>query len=241
VSYALVTGAAGSIGSAICSRLARDGWRLVLVDIAPPDALAERLRAEGAMVRTCVADLETPAGIDAIVAAATTTGELGLLVNNAGIGRNVRATDLAEARFRQTVTVNLVAPLQLCDRLASMLAGGAIVNISSRAAFGAYAQADYVASKAGLIGATRSLALRLAPATRVNAVAPGLIATPRNAMPSDELERLVRRFPAQRAGTVEEVAEAVAFLAGASYVTGQVLAVCGGRGLGEAISAESLS
>jgi 3-oxoacyl-[acyl-carrier protein] reductase len=232
-----VTGAAGAIGSAISSRLALDGWGLLLVDVVPPDALEERLRGEGATVRTCVADLGTPDGIDAIVASAALAGGLGLLVNNAGVGRNVRATEMDEAGFREVIAINLVAPLQLCERLAPMLAGGSIVNMASRAAFGNSPHADYVASKAGLVGATRSLALRLAPAIRVNAVAPGLIATPRNAMSADERERLVRRFPLQRAGTAEEVAEAVAFLAGASYMTGQVVAVDGGRGLGEAIPA----
>jgi len=118
-----------------------------------------------------------------------------------------------------------------------MLNGGSIVNMVSRAAFGNFGQANYVAAKAGLLGATRSLALHLAPHVRVNAVAPGLISTPMTAaMPPDVLEKLIQRVPAGRPGTTDEVADAVAFLARASYVTGQVLAVCGGRSLGDRIA-----
>jgi 3-oxoacyl-[acyl-carrier protein] reductase len=233
----VVTGAAGAIGSAISARLVRDGWRVVLVDVVPANAVAGRLRADGASVTTCVADLGTLAGIEAVVAAAADAGDLALLVNNAGIGRDARATKLDKDRFREVIDVNLIAPLRLCDRLSSGLAGGSIVNMASRAAFGNFGQANYVASKAGLIGATRSLALRLAPEIRVNAVAPGLIATPMTAaMPPAVLEKLVGRVPLQRPGTVDDVADAVAFLAGADYVTGQVLTVCGGRGLGESDS-----
>jgi 3-oxoacyl-[acyl-carrier protein] reductase len=235
VSFALVTGAAGAIGSASCVRLAREGWDVVLVDVLPVDAAAERVRAEGVEARGCVADVRTPEGVEAIVAAASATGGVGLLVNNAGGGRWVHAPDVDEAGYREIVDLNLVAPLRLCELLAPLLAGGSIVNISSRAAFGAPDQIDYATAKAGLIGATRSLALHLAPATRVNAIAPGLIDTPRNAMPAEDLARIVRHFPLPRAGRSEEIADAVAYLAGASFVTGHVLDVCGGHSIGEAL------
>jgi NAD(P)-dependent dehydrogenase (short-subunit alcohol dehydrogenase family) len=104
--------------------------------------------------------------------------------------------------------------------------------MSSRAALGNFGQTNYVASKSGLIGFTRALALDWAPRARVNAVAPGLIDSPMSrAMPEDVLAGLVDRIPAARIGEPEDVARAVAFLASedSSYVTGQVLTVCGGR------------
>jgi 3-oxoacyl-[acyl-carrier protein] reductase len=231
---AIITGAAGAIGSAVSLRLAQDGWRLLLVDVAPLDEVAFSLRAARATVTACIADIRTPDGIDEIASAAGAAGHVALLVNNAGITRDGRATMMDEGRFREVVAVDLVAPLRLCDRLAAMLTGGSVVNMASRAAFGNFGQANYVAAKAGLIGATRSLALHLAPHVRVNAVAPGLISTPMTAsMPRDVLERLIQRVPAGRPGTKDDVADAVAFLARATYITGQVLSVCGGRGIGD--------
>jgi len=225
------------MGTGVSRRLAQDGWQLLLVDVAPLDDAAARLRAGGATVTFCVADLGTAHGIERIASAADAAADVALLVNNAGITRDGRATTMDEARFREVVAVNLVAPLRLCERLAPVLRGGAIVNMASRAAFGNFGQANYVAAKAGLLGATRSLALHLAPHVRVNAVAPGLISTPMTAaMPPDVLEKLIQRVPAGRPGTTDEVADAVAFLARASYVTGQVLAVCGGRSLGDRIA-----
>jgi 3-oxoacyl-[acyl-carrier protein] reductase len=231
---AIITGAAGAIGTAVSQRLAQDGWQLLLVDVAPLDEAETRLRAAGASVTSRVADIGTADGIDEVASAAGAAGHVALLVNNAGITRDGRATTLDEARFREVVAVNLVAPLRLCERFASMLNGGSIVNMASRAAFGNLGQANYVAAKAGLLGATRSLALHLAPHVRVNAVAPGLISTPMTAaMPPDVLEKLIQRVPAGRPGTKDDVADAVAFLARAPYITGQVLAVCGGRSVGD--------
>jgi NAD(P)-dependent dehydrogenase (short-subunit alcohol dehydrogenase family) len=158
---------------------------------------------------------------------------LRLLVNNAGITRDGRVERLADEDFAAVVGVNLVAALRLAIALRPLLAPGAsVVNLSSRAALGNFGQCNYVAAKAGLIGATRSLALQWAPDVRVNAVAPGLIDTPMTqAMPGDVRDKLVARIPLARIGTPDDVARVVAFLGGddARYVTGQVLLCCGGR------------
>jgi 3-oxoacyl-[acyl-carrier protein] reductase len=223
---AIVTGGAGAIGQAVAARLAADGCRVLLVDVSDgvEDAAARVPSAEA-----CVADVTAPDAADRIADAAEEPPSL--LVNNAGITRDGRAAKLTKEEFRAVIRVNLVAPLRLALGLAGRLAdGGAIVNMASRAAFGNFGQANYVASKSGLIGATRALAMQLAPRLRVNAVAPGLIDTPMTAaMPPKVYDKLVGRVPAGRAGRPEEVADAVAFLAGADYVTGQVLVVCGGR------------
>ena len=225
---AVVTGAAGGLGGAIARRLAADGFELLLVDASP--AVAERAAELGAA--WCRADLTDPDGIEAVAAAAG--GEIGCLVNNAGINRDARAVKLSDEDFLAVVRVDLVAPARLALRLREALAGGSVVNVSSRAALGNFGQANYVAAKSGLIGLTRALALRWAPDVRVNAVAPGLISTPMTAgMPGEVLDRLVSRIPAARIGEPEDVAGVVAHLASpaASYVTGQVLFVCGGRSI----------
>jgi NAD(P)-dependent dehydrogenase (short-subunit alcohol dehydrogenase family) len=233
---AIVTGAAGAIGRATAEELARHDRPVLLVDRSDAvEAVRDELRALGAQAEACVVDLTDPGAPQAVIAAAERAGGCGVLVNNAGITRDARADSMELDDFRLVVRVNLVAPLRLAAALAPKLQdGGAIVNVSSRAALGNFGQANYVAAKSALIGATRALALRLAPRVRVNAVAPGLVDTPMTqSMPRDVLDKLVARVPAGRAADPREIAAVVGFLCSpaAGYVTGQVLLACGGRSI----------
>jgi 3-oxoacyl-[acyl-carrier protein] reductase len=227
VSVAIVTGAAGGLGGKIGERLAAAGHDLVLVDLDP--AIEEVAAAAGA--RGVVADLTTPEGVEAVLDAAGS--DVGVLVNNAGITRDARATKMNEIDFAAVIEINLTAAIRLTLALEQRFAdGAAVVNMSSRASLGNFGQANYSASKAGLVGFGRALAQRWAPRVRVNALAPSLVDTPMTqAMPPEVLAKLVARIPAGRIGTPEDIAGIVAFLASpeAAYVTGQVIYACGGR------------
>jgi 3-oxoacyl-[acyl-carrier protein] reductase len=229
VSTAIVTGAAGGLGGRIGERLAAAGHELVLVDLDPK--VEEVAAAQGA--RWVVADLTRPEGVEAVAGAAG--AEVGVLVNNAGITRDARALKMTEDAFAAVIEINLTAAIRLTLALEERYVEGAtVVNLSSRASLGNFGQANYSASKAGLVGFGRALAQRWAPRLRVNAVAPSLVDTPMTqAMPPDVLAKLVDRVPAARIGTPEDIAAAVVFLASddAAYVNGQVLTVCGGRSI----------
>ena len=236
MSAAIVTGAGGAIGRAVASRLAREGRPVLLVDRAEPVAsVRDELRDRGATAEACVVDLADPDAPLAVRDAVDRLGGASVLVNNAGITRDGRVLDMSTEDFRLVVRINLVAALRLAASIAPHLAdGGAIVNVASRAALGNFGQANYVAAKSALIGATRALALEHAPRIRLNAVAPGIVDTPMTqAMPAPVLEKLVSRVPAGRAAEPDEIAGVVGFLcsADAAYVTGQVLLACGGRSI----------
>ncbi len=232
--WALVTGASKGIGAATAVALARQG-RPVIVgyggDRDGAEAVAGQCRGHGVDTRSVQADLE--AGVDPLVAAIDEVGGLAVLVNNAGMARDGLALSMSDADFARVVQVNLTAAFALARAaLRGMLRAraGRIVSITSVVGLhGNPGQANYAASKAGLVGLTKSLAREVGKrGITVNCVAPGFVET---AMTSDlALDDLLGQVPAGRLGHPEEVAAAVAFLASdaAGYINGTVLQVDGG-------------
>lgn len=230
---AVVTGSARGIGLHIARRLTDDHSRIVLVDVS--DRLAEavsELERPGLDVVPVQADLTDPAGVAAVAAAA---GPVDALVNNAGITRDARLVNMTEDDFLAVLDVNLGAPFGLIEALTdSFTDGSAVVNISSRAYLGNFGQYNYAMSKGGIVGLTRAMAIRLAPRTRVNAVAPGLTNTDMvTSIPDAVLARMIEAIPLGRMGEPSEIADLVAYLCSArsSYITGQVVVIGGGRSL----------
>jgi 3-oxoacyl-[acyl-carrier protein] reductase len=228
---AVVTGAARGIGRAVAVRLARDGRRLVLVDLDPAVEAAAADVGGGALA--VVADITSADGRAAVRDAAGSS--VHALVNNAGITRDALVHKMDEADFLAVLRVNLGGAYELTRALLDRFEdGAAIVNLSSRAYLGNVGQFNYAASKGGLVGLTRALALELAPRVRVNAVAPSLTATEMTkAMPERVLEKLIGRIPMGRMAEPAEIADVVALALSpaTAYVTGQVLVACGGRSL----------
>lgn len=228
----LVTGAARRIGRSIALDLARRGAR-VLIHYNGSEQEARRTAEEAGGALLFRADLESvPAIVRLFEEVRDRAGRLDALVNNAARFTRFDPLDVTEADWDFVHSVNLKAVFFCCQQAARLMraqeAGGRIVNISSLGGLRPWAEhAHYCASKAGVIHMTRALAKAFAPAISVNSVAPGVI--PFDEKNEARIEALVRDTPAQRAGTGEEIAEAVAwFLTASKFVTGQVLAVDGG-------------
>mgnify|MGYP001093517174 FL=1 len=240
---AIVTGGSRGIGRAVCLELAAGGANVVFC-YAGNDAAAHKtaqdVEAAGGRALALRCDVSDAAQVDALVSAAEERfGRIDILVNNAGITRDNLLLRMSEAEFDMVVAANLKGAF-LCMKAVSkrMLKQrcGRIVNLSSVVGLrGNAGQVNYAASKAGIIGMTKSLAKELASrGVTVNAVAPGFIETDMTAALSESARSAAQgSIPMGRLGTPEDVAKAVAFLAGddAAYITGQVLAVDGGMAM----------
>lgn len=236
---ALVTGASGGIGSAIARALHAQGATVVLSGTRREalDALAGEL---GARAHVCPADLADPSAPDALLAAAeAAAGPLAILVNNAGLTRDMLALRMKDDEWQKVLDVDLTAPFRLCRAaLKGMLRrrAGRIISISSIVgATGNPGQANYAAAKAGLAGMTKALAQEVASrGITVNLVAPGFIATPMTeALTEAQKEKLAAAIPLGRLGQPQDVAAAVVYLASeeAAWVTGTTLHVNGGMAM----------
>ncbi len=235
----LVTGASGGIGAAIAAALHEQGAAVALSGTRRDalEALAGRL---GERAYVCPADLRDPAAADALIAAAEqAAGPLHILVNNAGLTRDMLALRMADEEWQTVLDVDLAAPFRLARAaLRGMLRrrAGRIVNIGSVVgATGNAGQANYAAAKAGLIGLTKALAQEVAPrGITVNAVAPGFVVTPMTeALSEQQRTRIAGAIPLGRLGQPEDIGAAVAYLASdeAGWITGATLHVNGGMAM----------
>jgi len=236
---ALVTGGAQGIGRSIALLFARHGAKVVISDINLEKAREtareiESLGAESLAIGGNVADARDAEAM--VQQTMDKFGRLDILVNNAGITRDGVLLRMKEEDWDSVMAVNLKGAFH-CSKAALRIflkqKGGKIVNIASvTGEMGNAGQANYAASKAGLIGFTKSVAREYASRNiQVNAVAPGFIDTAMSqAIPQKEREFLIKQIPMERLGSPEDVAEAVLFLASpaADYITGQVLNVNGG-------------
>ena len=240
---AVVTGGSRGIGRAICLELARRGANVVFSyagNTAAAEATRKELEALGVQTRAVQGSVADPAAVKTLIdTAVKELGSLDILVNNAGITRDNLILRLSEEDFDTVLNANLKGAFLCCKEAARWMVRqryGRIVNLSSVVGLrGNAGQTNYSASKAGLIGLTKSLAKELASRNvTVNAVAPGFIATDMTAaLPEAVRTEMCKTIPEGHAGQPEDVANAVAFFAAeqSSYLTGQVLCVDGGMAM----------
>jgi 3-oxoacyl-[acyl-carrier protein] reductase len=238
----LVTGGARGIGRAVTEKFHAAGASIAIVgrNEEAAKALAAELSERGAKCNGYACDVSNGAQIDAMVDNVVKDfGKLDVLVNNAGVTQDGLVVRMTDEAWNNVIQINLTGAFQLLRAAARIMLrarSGCIVNVSSVVGLiGNAGQANYCAAKAGLIGLTKSAAREFAPrGVRVNAIAPGLIETDMTSKLNDEQKKaLLTGVPLARAGSINDIASAVCFLASddASYITGQVLSVDGGMAM----------
>ncbi|MGB2492115.1 MAG: 3-oxoacyl-[acyl-carrier-protein] reductase [Candidatus Puniceispirillum sp.] len=236
---ALITGASGGIGAAIATALHNQGATVVLHGTRA-EALEALKASLGDRAHVCTANLSDREAVAGLIdAASAIAGPISILVNNAGITRDGLAMRMKDEDWDSVLEVNMTSTMALCRAsLRNMMKArtGRIISISSVVGVtGNPGQTNYAASKAGMIGYSKSLAQEVASrGITVNVVAPGFIATPMTDVLDDaQKENLLTRVPANRLGNPEEIAATVAFLASdeAAYITGATMHVNGGMAM----------
>ena len=237
---ALITGAGRGIGKAIALRFAQEGCNIAFTDIALNDVVMEtekELAALGVKVKAYASNAanfeETHQVVDEIV---KDFGRIDILVNNAGITKDTALKRMTEEQWDAVINVNLKSVFNFTKAVQPVMwkqAGGSVINMSSVVGVSGNAnQCNYSASKAGIIGFTKSAAKEMGVrGIRHNAIAPGFIITAMtDALPEDVRKQWESQIPLRRGGTPEDVANVALFLASdfSSYVTGQVIHCCGG-------------
>lgn len=232
----IVTGAAKGIGRAIALRFAKEGCNIVLnYRSTVSDELIDEIKSYGVECMPYKADVSVYSEAEALIKDAKKQfGSVDVLVNNAGITRDMLLMRMSEEEFDSVINTNLKGTFNTIRHVSSVMLkqrSGAIINLSSVVGLmGNIGQANYAASKAGVIGLTKSAARELAArGITCNAIAPGFIETDMTAVLKEETkEAMLNTIPLKKFGSAEDVAEAVVFLAKNRYITGQVLNVDGG-------------
>jgi 3-oxoacyl-[acyl-carrier protein] reductase len=235
----LITGAAQGIGLATALKFAQEGAVVVVCDIHAEavKAAVAQCQALGAQAEGHTMDVTQRDQVDAVVAAVLARhGRIDVLVNNAGITQDARLQNMTLEQFDRVIDVNLRGVFHCAQAVANSMVAqghGVILNASSVVGiYGNFGQTNYAASKFGVIGFTKTWSRELGPkGVRVNAVAPGFIATPiLNTIPDKVIAEMAQRVPLRRLGQPAEIANVYAFLASdeASYINGEVIEVSGG-------------
>ena len=237
---ALVTGGSRGIGASIVEHLVKEGADVAFTYLSSPDratALVDQLQSHGVRVKAYQSNASDHTQCkDLIAQVIQDFGKIDILVNNAGITRDNLLVRMTEEQWDEVLDSNLKSAFNLCKYVLTPMMrqrSGSIINISSVVGvFGNAGQANYAASKAGMIGFTKSIAKEVASRNiRCNAIAPGFIETEMTHVLDEKTkENFLKSIPLGRLAQASEVAQVVSFLASdqSSYITGQVISVCGG-------------